>query len=271
MSLNLQPSSVDLGPLSWVKAEIEHSLAEARSNLDKLAVDITDAKALKYVVTHVHQVSGALSMVGLGAATRFTEEIEALVASLDDPTGRAEVKSRVMLAKQATGALSSYLDSLMAGEPDRPMALAPAYLALSRGRAMNEATESDLFAPDLSVVVPMPEDTVALPKTDMLIDVIKQRRSLYQAGLLKLLREKDLVGGARDMRSATMAIEVLQVTSPTRAFWFTVSGFFDAVTANPVESGAVAVQLFGKIDQQIKLLLDGVQKEIGRASCRERV
>jgi len=260
MALNLQPSSVDLGPLSWVKTEIEHSLAEARSNLDKLEVDITDAKALKYVVTHLHQVTGALSMVGLGAAARFTEEIEALVASLDDPTARAEVKNRVMLAKQATGALSSYLDSLMAGEPDRPMALAPAYLALNRGRAKNEATESDLFAPDLTVAVPMPEDTVALPKTDMRVEAIKQRRILYQAGLLKLLREKDLVGGARDMRSATAAIEALQLTSPTRAFWFTASGFFDAVAANPAESGTLAVQLFGKIDQQIKLLLEGVQK-----------
>ncbi|MFM7460319.1 MAG: hypothetical protein ACKO15_05715, partial [Burkholderiales bacterium] len=78
MSRNPQ-SSVDLGPLSWVKTEIEHSLVEARTNLDRLAVDNADAKALKYVCTHLHQVTGALSMVGLGAATRFSEEVEALV------------------------------------------------------------------------------------------------------------------------------------------------------------------------------------------------
>ncbi|MBC7623577.1 MAG: Hpt domain-containing protein, partial [Aeromicrobium sp.] len=260
MALNSQSSSVDLGPLSWVRTEIEHSLAEARTNLDKLAVDITDAKALKYVATHLHQVTGALSMVGLGGATRFSEEIEALVDSLSDPAARDAVKDRVMLAKQATGSLSTYLDSLMAGEPDRPMALAPAYLALNRGRAANTATESDLFSPDLDVVVPSPENTVALPRADMLAEAIKQRRGLYQAGLLKLLREKDLVAGARDMRSATSAIEALQVTSPTRAFWYTASAFFDAVVANPVESGSLAVQLFGKIDQQIKLLVDGVHK-----------
>jgi chemosensory pili system protein ChpA (sensor histidine kinase/response regulator) len=260
MSLNPQSSSVDLGPLSWVKAEIEHSLAEARTNLDKLALDITDAKALKYVSTHLHQVTGALSMVGLGGATRFTEEIEALVESLSDPASRDSVKDRVMLAKQATGSLSSYLDSLMAGEPDRPMALASAYMALNSGRGANSAAESDLFSPDLDVVVPVPENTVALPRADMLAEAIKQRRSLYQSGLLKLLREKDLVAGARDMRSATLAIEALQVTSPTRAFWYTASAFFDAVAADPVESGALAVQLFGKIDQQIKLLIEGVQK-----------
>jgi chemosensory pili system protein ChpA (sensor histidine kinase/response regulator) len=260
MSLNPQSSSVDLGPLSWVKAEIEHSLAEARTNLDRLAVDSADAKALKYVGTHLHQVTGALSMVGLGAATRFSEEVEALVESLNDPAGRHTFNDRIRLAKQATGSLSSYLDSLMAGEPDRPMVLAPTYLALNRGRGANTATESDLFSPDLDVVVPTPETTVALPRADMLAETIRERRSLYQAGLLKLLREKDLAGGARDMRSATLAIEALQVTSPTRAFWYTVSAFFDAVAANPVESGALAVQLFGKIDQQIKLLIEGVQK-----------
>lgn len=259
MSLNPQ-SSVDLGPLSWVKAEIEHSLVEARTNLDRLVVDNADAKALNCVCTHLHQVTGALSMVGLGAATRFSEEVEALVETLNDPTGRHTVNDRIRLVKQATASLSSYLDSLMAGELDRPMVLAPTYLALNRGREANTATESDLFSPDLDVVVPTPESTVVLPRADMLAETIKEKRSLYQAGLLKLLREKDFVGGTRDMRSATLAIEALQVTFPARAFWYTASAFFDAVAANPVESGALAVQLFGKIDQQIKLLIEGAQK-----------
>ena len=41
-------STFDIGPLSWVKAEIEHSLNEARLHLDKLATDPGDAKAAKY-------------------------------------------------------------------------------------------------------------------------------------------------------------------------------------------------------------------------------
>ena len=253
-------SSLDLGPLSWVKTEIEHSLTEARANLDKLAADTGDTKALKYVSTHLHQVTGALSMVGLGAATRFTEEIETLVATLDSTAAKADVSQRIAIAKAATGTLSTYLDGLMAGEPDRPMSLAISYVALNRGRGAVDASESDLFSPDLSVAVPIPDDTIALPKSEMLLEAIKQRRGLYQAGLLKLLREKDLVGGARDMRNATLAIEALQLSSPTRAFWFTASGFFDAVASSPADAGTLAVQLFGKIDQQIKLLVDGVQK-----------
>ena len=254
-------SAFDVGPLSWVKAEIEHSLAEMRSHLDALANDPGDAKAAQYAATHLHQVTGALTMVGLGAASRFSEEIEKLVESLaSDPDARAQAPQRITSALAATAALSAYLDNLMAGEPDRPMLLARAYLEVNKARGGDVASETDLFSPDLSLAIIMPDNTVALPKPEMLAEAIKQRRSMYQAGLLKLLRDKDLVGGAREMRNATLAIEALQVTSPTVSFWYTASGFFDAVATNPAEAGAMAVQLFGKIDQQIKLLVDGVQK-----------
>ena len=80
----------DIGPLSWVKAEIEHSLTEARTHLEALKANPGDPKAAKYAATHLHQVSGALTMVGLGAATRFNEEIEKLVGSFEsDPNARA--------------------------------------------------------------------------------------------------------------------------------------------------------------------------------------
>jgi chemosensory pili system protein ChpA (sensor histidine kinase/response regulator) len=250
----------DVGPLSWVKTEIEHSLSEARSHLDVLAAEPGDVKSIKYIATHLHQVTGALSMVALGAATRFNEEIEKLVATFENPDARGETVSRIAVVKSATASLSAYLDNLMAGEADRPMMLASAYLAVNKARGATDAAESDLFSPDLSVAIPMPEDTIALPKSDAMVAAIKHRRSMYQTGLLKLLRDKDLAGGAREMRNATLAIEALQVTSPTRSFWYTASGFFDAIASNPADAGALAVQLFGKIDQQIKLLIEGVQK-----------
>ena len=253
-------AAVDIGPLSWVKTEIEHSLTEARSYLDALAQSPNDVKAAKYVATHLHQVTGALSMVGLGAATRFNEEIEKLVATFEHPNTYSDGAHRIACVKRAMASLSAYLDNLLSGEADTPMMLADAYMMVSQAHGDKDAAESDLFSPDLSLSIPMPEDTIVLPKADMMAEAIKQRRSLYQAGLLKMLRDKDLAGGTRDMRNATLAIEALQVTSPSRSFWYTVSGFFDAVASNPNEAGALTVQLFGKVDQQIKLLIDGVQK-----------
>ena len=68
-------SDFDLGPLTWVKTEIDHSLNQARENLDKLLANPADRSVIKYILTHLHQATGALAMVGLGAATRFNEEL----------------------------------------------------------------------------------------------------------------------------------------------------------------------------------------------------
>ncbi len=250
----------DIGPLSWVRTEIEHSLGEVRTHLDALLAQPTDAKAHKFVSTHLHQVTGALSMVGLGAATRFNEEIERLAASLEDPAMRGEIPQRVVVTHSAIARLSAYLDNLMTGGVDRPMMLSSAYVAVNRARGAKDATEADLFSPDLSVTLPMSDVTVVTPDAQTLSEGIARRRSVYQAGLLKLLRDKNLTGGARDMRNATLSIEALQLGSPTRAFWYTAGGFFDVVAGDPDNAGALAVQLFGKIDQQIKLLIEGVQK-----------
>ena len=260
MATNSQ-ATFDIGPLSWVKAEIEHSLGEARKHLDKLAALPLDAKELKYILTHLHQVSGALSMVGLGAATRFNEEAEKLAASFEaSPPVPGEDANRVLTLDVAMTQLSAYLDALLAGQPDQPMVLAKSYLALNQARGAHDASETDLFSPDLSLMMPDSDATVMLPRADMMGDTIKQWRSAYQAGLLKLLRDKDIEGGLRAMRSATVAIEALQVTSPSRAFWYAAVSFFDTLTASPADTGALAVQVLGKIDQQIKLLIEGVQR-----------
>ena len=94
MAVNPQ-ATFDIGPLSWVKTEIEHSLTEARMHLDALAQNAGDTKAAKYVATHLHQVTGALSMVGLGAATRFNEEIEKLVATFENPGSFDDAAHRI--------------------------------------------------------------------------------------------------------------------------------------------------------------------------------
>jgi chemosensory pili system protein ChpA (sensor histidine kinase/response regulator) len=139
----------DLGPLSWVKTEIDHSLNQARENLDKLAADTGQRAPVKYILTHLHQATGALAMVGLAAATRFNEELEKLVAFLE--TEEADrIAAQVAVAKRAIGALSAYLDMLLAGEADQPMRLLAPYLELNRARGQSDANEGDLFYPNLA-------------------------------------------------------------------------------------------------------------------------
>ncbi len=251
-------SSHDPAPLQWLRGEIEHSLAKARESLDMVSADPADAKAIQSAAAELHQVTGALLMVGLDAAARLNEEAEKLVETFRGDTP-SDATSRVQIAKHSTESLSKYLDSLVAGKPDRPMELAAAYVMLNKARGANDASASDLFTPDLNAAAPEAAHGVPLHAVhdDEAVEAINACRAIYQAGLLKLVRDKDLAGGARHMCDAVLALEALDATLPSRPFWFTAVGFLDAVANDPAAAGSLAVQSFVKIDQQVKLLMQG--------------
>ena len=255
MRANSGPS-YDPASLTWVKEEIEHSLAKARGYLDLVSASPGDSNAIQSVADELHQVTGALLMVGLGAALRLNRETEKLVDTLKC-SGSTEVANRILVAKHSTVTLSKYLDNLAAGRPDHPMELAASYVMLNKARGANDAAPIDLFLPDLSAAETSLIDGEVLPEDDISLDAIARCRGMFQAGLLKLLRNKDLAGGARHMRDAILALEALHATSTSRDFWFTTVGFLEAVANDPFGAGALAVQLFGKIDQRIKALLEG--------------
>ena len=249
----------DLGPLSWVKTEIDHSLGQARENLDKIAAAPAERAPVKYILTHLHQATGALAMVGLGAATRFNEELERLVSSIES-CGEADIVARVPVAKRAIALLSAYLDALMAGEPDRPMSLLAAYLDLNRARGATDAADGDLFHPDLSVELPAPAEPPAAMDDAVLAKALAHQRALYQQGLLKTLRGGETGDAFRQMQGAVAAIESMQAGTANRPFWCAASAFFDALALDGVALDAAAKPLLAKVDQQVKQLIDGAAK-----------
>ena len=266
---NSTQAAFDPAQLTWVSGEIEQSLSKVRENLDIVAAKPGDAKAIQSIVDDLHQVTGALLMVGLGAAARLNEETEKLVATFKEGIP-SDAAKRAMLSKHATVNLSNYLDSLVAGHPDRPMELAASYVLLNKARGANDAAASDLFSPDLAAAAPLftAGDARELPQGDMSAGAIKLSRGMFQAGLLKLVRNKDFAGGARDMHDAVIAIEALNVSPSSRAFWFTAGGFFDAVVNDPSGVGALAAPLLGAIDQQIKGLIEN-KEEVPEKLFRE--
>jgi chemosensory pili system protein ChpA (sensor histidine kinase/response regulator) len=251
-------SDFDLGPLTWVKTEIDHSLAQARETLDKLAAAPAERAPVKYILTHLHQATGALAMVGLGAATRFNEELEKLVAFLEGEEA-ARLPGDVAAAKKGIAALSSYLDALLAGQPDHPMRLLGPYLELNRTRGATDANEGDLFFPNLAVQLPPLAAEAPLDDT-VLAKALQLQRAQYQQGLLRMLKGGDNAEALRQMQGAVAAIESLQARTPNRPFWTAATAFFDALVFGGLEVTASAKPLFAKVDQQIKQLMEGAGK-----------
>ena len=66
----------------------------------------------------------------------------------------AQLPGAIAVAKKGISALSAYLDTLLAGQPDQPMRLLAPYLELNRARGASDANEGDLFFPNLAAELP---------------------------------------------------------------------------------------------------------------------
>jgi chemosensory pili system protein ChpA (sensor histidine kinase/response regulator) len=244
----------DVGPLSWVKGEIDHAIEHAQEALRAFAANSSDAAQLKSSQTHLHQAHGALSIVGLEGITRVSEELEGLLGAIEKE-GSLRKADVFGLAERALGAIRVYLDQLMAGKPNQPLKLFPLYRDVVSARG-GRADPTDLYYPNLSFRPPKREKSIGIPKPGESDKSLREQRGRYQRGLLKWLKNHDL-SGAEDMRAAVEAVEATQGPGAQRAFWWVALAFFDALAQGALPADLDVKQLCNRIDQQIKRLVDG--------------
>ena len=249
------PEEFDIGPLTWVKGEIEQALVRSGEAIAAYAANPLDTTQLKYCKTHLHQAHGALEIVGLDGVTRLTEECERLIDALDG--GVLPMSQTVAGAlTNAFKALGAYLDDLVEGAPHQPVRLFAPYRDVMAARGADRILESDLFFPDLSPRPPRREATEA--PADMLAYVAGQRRR-FQSGLLRWLRNAADNGALREMTEAVRAIERTQAMAQHRAFWWVTIGFTESLIAVGAQAGLEAKRLCARIDLQMKRLMEGSQ------------
>jgi chemosensory pili system protein ChpA (sensor histidine kinase/response regulator) len=243
----------DVGPLSWVKGEIEHAIQRAREALRAFAADSADPAQLRSSQSHLHQAHGALSIVGLDGITRISEELESLLAGIEKEASlrKAEIFG---LTERAFDGILAYLDQLMAGNPNQPLRLFPLYRDLVSARG-GKAYPTDLYFPDLSFRPPKRDKVQAALRPGEADKHLREQRTRYQRGLLKWL--KNDASGAEDMRDAVAAIEALQGLTSQRAFWWVSLAFFDALVHKALPQDLDPKPLCNRIEQQIKRMVEG--------------
>jgi chemosensory pili system protein ChpA (sensor histidine kinase/response regulator) len=247
-------AEMDIGPLTWVKGEIDLALERAVEALDRHAQEGADSTHLKAARTHLHQAHGALSIVGFDGVTRFSEALEQLLEAVDE--GRVVYDQAVAdSAHHAVAAIRNYLDDLISGQPDQPLRLLPAYRALSEALGLGEPAPSDLFFPDLSLRPPQRTQEPAVSDPAEFVARAKAARLAYERGLLKWLKRDPR--GIQEMRSALAVIEMTQSQPAARSFWWAAMAFLDALAAGAVEFDVGARRVCARIDTQMKRLAEG--------------
>jgi len=246
----------DLGPLTWVKGEIDLALTRAVEALVQYELS-GDATQLRFCRTHVHQVHGALSIVGLDGVTQVTESLEALLSALEEQRLQFTAEVSITLT-QAMAAIRKYLDDLLAGEPNQPLRLFLVYSVLATARGLSSCSPADLFFPDLSLRPPKRSIPVAPLSADQLHTLLKSERGRFQKGLLAWLKHTGEQHVAlENMRTALDNIESTQDSPAARSFWWVALAFVESLFDRQGEPDAESRQLLARIDTQIRRLLEG--------------
>ncbi len=244
----------DIGPLTWVRGEIDQALDRSRTSLRAYAANPAESNQIKFAQTHFHQAHGALQIVGLDGVTRLSEELEGLLAELEK-AGGTPAPETVKAAEGAYAAISAYLDELLTGGANQPLTLFAVYRDLVAARGKGQADPIDLYFPDLSPRPARRDKPVVNVAADALPAFYRDARGRYQRGLLKWIKKDP--SGAEDMRAAIAAVEGAQTQPAQRAFWWVALGFFDALVAKALPDAPAVARLANRIEQQVKRMAEG--------------
>jgi chemosensory pili system protein ChpA (sensor histidine kinase/response regulator) len=244
---------LDIGPLSWVKGEIDLALERAGLSLAAHAAN-PSGDELKKACAGMHQAHGALAIVGLDGITEFADAIEQLLAALADGTA-PDADAATVAAQGGFAALRGYLDDLMAGHPDQPLKLFGPYRAMAVARGQLAPGPIALFFPDLTQRPPKREKDFPVLAPDALAARLKAARLGFERGLLKWLKNDPK--GIAEMKVSVTMIEMTRATPAARAYWWVALGVLDALAADGLTDATQAKMFAMRLGAQIKKFIEG--------------
>ena len=253
--MNAQPK-LNIASIIGIKDGIYQVFALIDQTLEVYGQHPGKTNLLSDCRSYIHQLDGLLEMLGLTSITIVTGKMEQLVDAL--LSKKIEPGPPVFDAlKQSTKALLYYLNELIDGAEENPLRLFPAYRSLMQVYGFENAPESDLFFPRLTVTPALKAEAAAIDDAAAKI-LAKQLGSEYQAGLLKWLRDPSNQDGLRQMAAVADKIEEFPGSTEARAFWWVAAGFLEDLLQ--LEGNRIDLpvrRLCGKIEQAIRHLTAG--------------
>jgi chemosensory pili system protein ChpA (sensor histidine kinase/response regulator) len=255
---------VDTTLLSWISTEVDQALNLVRDKIARYTNERADEALLSVCPEHLHQVSGALRMVGLAGATRFCEALEGSFAGVKGEAAKPEkAKGALGTIDRAVLALKKFVDDLAHGQANVPLRLFPTYKDLAALQGKTDSSEKDLFFPESGVATPAHPQARELAKGE-LGPYLQAQRALFQRGVLGFLRNQPK--GLDDMRQAIDALHQVAAQLPEpRGVWWVGAALIEGLqsaksTPQDAEWVQGAKSLANKVDFYMRDLAAGQHK-----------
>ncbi len=247
---------LNISSIIGIKEGIYQVFSLIDQNLDAYNKHQDKINPIKDCKNYIHQLDGLLEMLGLNSITIVTEKMEQVIDAL--LIKNIEPNQAICEAlKQSNKSLLYYLNELIDGKEENPLRLFPAYRSLMQVYGFENAPESDLFFPRLTVNPALKPEAAHIDAAAAKISA-KQMGTEYQAGLLKWLRDPSQNAGLQQMTAAVTRIEEFPGTTETRAFWWVTVGFLEDLLQQSGDSVDLSIRrLCGKIEQTIRHLAAG--------------
>lgn len=258
--------------LLWIKSDLDGVLVRARQALEAYVEDRADKSALAHCLEHLHQIQGTLRVVEVYGAAMLAEEMEAVAKEVyrDDAQPSDDVFEVLM---RALLQLPDYLERVVNGRRDMPLALLSLLNDLRSVRGQPLLSESALFAHQLGERdVQLPRlPSVAVASGVDLRALARRLRPKFQAELLSWYKNDGAPESLARMGAIVEQFEQAASRPPVFELWWIVGGALEALREGGLEASVSLKQMLGQVDRQIKRLATESEAEFAAAPPRELI
>jgi chemosensory pili system protein ChpA (sensor histidine kinase/response regulator) len=241
--------------LQIVSTELNAEIDAARAALEATAEHPEDAAQLEKFAAHLHLVQGALRVSEVYGGALLAEEMEQVArhVATQAAAGRREVDGLDALMR-AVEQLPSYVDRVLSGGRDVPLALLPLLndlRAVRGGALLSEGTlltlnlQSDDSVPAIGS---RPADVAA---------IARKLRPRFQLALLGWIRGEDPHRNLAALAEIGEQVELAARSKPVYQVWWVVGAVLEALRAGGLDATASVKRLLGHADRELKRLIAG--------------
>lgn len=249
-------TGIDQTSLAWLKPEIDASLNRAGEALERYAEENFTGDGAAIASAALHEVLGGLRMLELYGAALVAEEMERLVADLME--GKVQrVEDALTSLLRAILQLPDYLDRLQSGYRDVPIVLLPLLNDLRSCRGEKLLSESVLLIPASDPELPfdLPAPETRLPAAELEKRLTTVRRE-WQFALLRWFRGQENQAALAKLTSICDQMLGLVTVRQARQLWWVAGALCDAMQAHGLDASISTKLLYGRLDREIKRLID---------------